>query len=247
MTWAADHLMAGRAGGDHGVDRIFLFDEEIDEERAVMAARGLYGGFEVASVADDYAGNAVSVGELDEVRADQRGRFIVALVEELLPLADHAQIAVVDDRDVDVELLLHDGGELTGGHLEAAVAGDDPDFLVRAGDFGADACGQCEAHRSQAAGGDERARQLVVVVLRLPHLMLAYVGGDDRAALGDAPEVVHDMGSVEVSVVGKIAYVADGGSALAGGDGVEPRRAVSAREQRQKLFEDLAEIADESN
>ena len=32
----------------------------------------------------------------------------------------------------------------------------------------------------EAAGGDERARPLVVVVLRLPHLVLADVGDDDR-------------------------------------------------------------------
>ena len=36
---------------------------------------------------------------------------------------------------------LHDGGELGGGHLEAAVAGDDPDVFFRAGDLRADGGG----------------------------------------------------------------------------------------------------------
>ena len=47
--------------------------------------------------------------------------------------------------------------------------------------------GQPVAHRAETAGGDERARLVVMVVLRLPHLVLADVGHDDRVALGGAP------------------------------------------------------------
>ncbi len=112
------------------------------------------------------------------------------------------------------ELLLHDGGELGGGHLEAAVAGDDPDFLFRAGDLGADGGGQGESHGAESAGGDEGARRLVLVVLGLPHLVLADVGDDDGFAVGGAPEVVDDVGGVEVAEVGKVLDVADGGVAL---------------------------------
>ena len=104
---------------------------------------------------------------------------VVLVVEGLLPLADHAEEAVVDDGDVDGELLLHDGGELGGGHLEAAVAGDDPDVFLGAGELRADGCGEREAHGAEAAGGDERARGFVLEVLGLPHLVLAYVGDDD--------------------------------------------------------------------
>ena len=91
------------------------------------------------------------VGQFDEVGADHRRGLVVALVKELLPLADHAQIAVVDDGDVDLDLLLGDGGELCGGHLEAAVAGDNPDLLIRAGELGADGGGQGKTHGSQSA------------------------------------------------------------------------------------------------
>ena len=112
-----------------------------------------------------------------------------------------------------------DGGELGGGHLEAAVAGDDPDVLLGAGDLGADGGGQREAHGAEAAGGDERARGVVAEVLGLPHLVLAYVGDDDglveaAGGLGLAPDVVDDVGGVEVAVVGEVDDVADAGVAL---------------------------------
>ena len=32
FLWAADHLVEGGAGGDHGVDAVFFFYLEVDEE-----------------------------------------------------------------------------------------------------------------------------------------------------------------------------------------------------------------------
>jgi hypothetical protein len=175
------------------------------------------------------AGDAVGGGEGDEVgREDGRGG-VVLLVEGLLPLADHAEEAVVDDGDVDGEALLLDGGELGGGHLEAAVAGDDPDVFLGAGELGADGGGQREAHGAEAAGGDERAQGVVLVVLRLPHLVLADVGDDDGLgqALGGeglGPDVVDDVRGVEVAVVGEVDDVADGLGAFHAVDFGDPRR-----------------------
>ncbi len=67
----------------------------------------------------------------------------------------------------------------------------------------------------------------MLVVLGLPHLVLAYVGDDDGlvvAAGGDglAPDVVDDVRGVEVAVVGQVDDVADGGGALEGVDLAEP-------------------------
>ena len=36
-------------------------------------------------------------------------------------------------------------------------------------------------------------------VLRLPHLVLAHVGDDDRVAAGDAPHIVHHVRGVEMA------------------------------------------------
>ena len=118
-------------------------------------------GMTSARLRDVGAGDAVGGGEDDEVGREDGRRGVVLVVEGLLPLADHAEEAVVDDGDVDGQLLLLDGGEFGGGHLEAAVAGDDPDVFVGAGGLGADGGGEREAHGAEAAGGDEGAGGVV--------------------------------------------------------------------------------------
>ena len=70
------------------------------------------------------------------------------------------------------------------------------------------AAGQSKAHGAEAARGDQRARLFVVEVLRLPHLVLAYVGDNDRVAAGDAPQIVHHMRRVQMAGVGQILDVA---------------------------------------
>ena len=81
-------------------------------------------------------------------------------------------------------------------------------------DLGADRRRQREAHRAQPARRDQRARPIVLVVLRFPHLVLADVGDDDRLALGEAPDVVDHVRRVQMPVVGQALDVADGGVAL---------------------------------
>src|ERR1035438_7962178 len=129
MLGSASHWVHCRASRNHRVYPIFLFEQEIDQESAGRQTRLVDGGFDVSPCADSASGDAMCLGKLDEIGTDQRRRFIVALVEELLPLAHHAEIAVVDDRDIDLEPFLHNRGELRSSHLEAAIAGDHPDFL----------------------------------------------------------------------------------------------------------------------
>ncbi len=50
---------------------------------------------------DAHAGEAVGIGQLHVVGAGDRRLGVVARVEELLPLAHHAQIAVVHDGHFD--------------------------------------------------------------------------------------------------------------------------------------------------
>ncbi len=90
----------------------------------------------------------------------------------------------------------------------------------------------------------------MLVVLRLPHLVLAYVGDDDglvgaAGGVGFAPDVVDDVRGVEVAVVGQVDDVADGGVALHGVDGLDPAGVRLLRQQRQQQIERLAQVADE--
>ena len=85
----------------------------------------------------------------------------------------------------------------------------------------------------------------MVVVLRLPHLVLADVGDDDRAALGGAPEVVDDVRRVQVAVVGQVLDVAHRGVALELVDVAQPGAALARRDARQQVLEHVAQIADE--
>src|ERR1700722_7818123 len=137
----ADHFVQCRACGHHRVNGVFFFHQKVYEKRSPGCTRAFDGRLNFGTCADGGTGNAVRVGELDEVGAEDGRGGVVLVVDELLPLAHHAEEAVVDDGDVDVEVLLRDGREFGRGHLKAAVSGDDPDFLFRAGDFCADSCG----------------------------------------------------------------------------------------------------------
>ena len=121
---------------------------------------------------DPLGGDPEGRGQLAEVRADHRGGVVALVVEELLPLAHHAEEAVVDQGDVDLDLLLHRGGELGHRHLEAAVADDRPYLLVRTAHLGADRRRQAEPHRAHTAAGDQGVGAPVGVVLGLDHLVL---------------------------------------------------------------------------
>ena len=99
-------------------------------------------GSDIAASGDALAADAEGVSERGEIRSDERSGDVALVVEKFLPLANHAEEAVVDDGDVDLDFFLNDGRELAHGHLEATVADDDPDFGVGLGKFGADGGGQ---------------------------------------------------------------------------------------------------------
>src|SRR5579864_4984659 len=102
-------------GRDHWVDRVFLFDLEINQHWAVVPARRLHGWDDFGALRHRHASYAISFGKLDEIGVQQGSRLIVALVEKLLPLPHHAQESIVDDSDVDLEVLLNNGCKFRHG------------------------------------------------------------------------------------------------------------------------------------
>src|SRR5580698_922077 len=103
-----------------------------------MVDHSLYGGFQFGPVGNAVPCYMVSTGEGDEVRAGDIHERIAFVVEELLPLADHAKEAVVQDEDLDIDVKLHDGAKFLKGHLETPVTDDGNDCAIRCAKFGAD-------------------------------------------------------------------------------------------------------------
>ena len=106
-----------------------------------------------------------------------------------MPLADHAEIAVIEDHGDDREAVIRLGGQLVAVHAEAP--GDVDDRFLRVALLGADGGAKAEAHGAEAAGGQELAGIVKVKVLDSPHLVLADVCRHDgvlRAQPGNSGE-----------------------------------------------------------
>src|SRR5262245_7756774 len=171
-----DVIVAG-AGRHHRPHHRVTVHPEVDDDRDVVDLHRLGDrGVDVLRALAGEPDTAVGVGQLDEVGDPlgvQVGVGVPLVVEQRLPLPDHAQRLVVDDRDLDRDLVDRAGGQLLVGHLEAAVAVDRPHDLVGAADLGAHRGWDREAHRPEAAGVDPPLRLLVVDVVGRPHLVLA--------------------------------------------------------------------------
>src|SRR5699024_207495 len=91
----------------------------------------------------------------------------------------HAEIAVVDQGDLDREALHRGGGQLLVGHLEATITVDGPDLLFRCSGLRAEGGWHGVTHGAQATGVEPGAWFLEVDELGGPHLVLAHAGAVD--------------------------------------------------------------------
>ena len=136
--------------------------------------------------------------EADEVELRQDSGRIAFAVEELLPLTDHAQAAVVDDDADEVFALACRGEQLHACHLEATVAGDMHHLRIRLSKGCTKRTRQAEAHRAAAATRQMMTRLIDYKMLRCPHLVLSNIGYINRMlALKGAAQLLHQPGSGE--------------------------------------------------
>src|SRR5215203_7542483 len=170
-----DHLVDGHARWDHGVDVRLGVDVEVQDSAAFLLLRPPHGRFDVVALPDGASSDPVGGGELLVVRPGYGGLRVAAVVEELLPLADHPQVTVVQNGDLYVQPEVPYRGELLDVHLDAAVAGYDPDGVFRIGESHAHRCGQREAHRAEAATRDVAVGLGELEELGRPHLVLPHV------------------------------------------------------------------------
>ena len=164
-----DHREAVFQRGDAAVEQHRLLHLDHFHDRAV----------EIAGLDHLHADRAIGLGELDEVRHRLGvGMRQAVAVQQLLPLAHHAHVVVVQDEHLDRQIILHRGSQLLPGHLHRGVAGDIDHQAVRMGDLHADRRRQAVAHGAETARGHPALRLLKAVELRRPHLMLTDFGGD---------------------------------------------------------------------
>src|SRR5580704_1968810 len=167
-TGTTNHGVKIGARRHHWEDRVFLLHAEINYVSAAMFTRVADRWKHVGALPDRRTGQIKRSGEFHEVRAIQRRSLVPPFVEKFLPLPHHAQIAVVDNGNLDVKTLLRDRGQFSHRHLKSAVASHDPNFRIRPGELRADRGGQSETHCAQTTGGNQRARLIVFVILRFP-------------------------------------------------------------------------------
>ena len=106
------------------------------------------------------------------------GFRVAAAIEQLLPLAHHSHVLVVEDEHLHRQAVLGDGGHLLDVHDHRRLAGDVDDQRLRVGDLHAHGRRQAVAHGAQPARGHPVVGLIEPVMLRRPHLVLAHLGGD---------------------------------------------------------------------
>src|SRR5215204_644875 len=194
-----DHLIDRHAGGDHGVDVRLGVDVEVQYSAAFPVLRPPHGRLDIVALADGAPGEPVRGGELLVVGTGYGRLRIAAVVEELLPLADHPQVSVVQNGDLYVQPEVPYRGELLDVHLDAAVAGYDPDGIFRIGESHPHGRWQREAHRAEAPARDVAVGLGELEELGGPHLVLPHVGDDPQIrASGSLYGLHHLYGTVLV-------------------------------------------------
>ena len=185
-----------------------------------------------------------------EVRSGQVGRVVVARVDDLLPLPDHPELLVVEQRDLDRDVVGDEGHQLLERHLEAAVAGDRPGLAVGPAERRAHRRRHGEAHRPEAARADVAVRVAEARVAGQPHLVLADVGDVGRLVVGQLADPLDD-------VVGRQQPVAPGARAVPArgdrvglplgelGEVVGPRRRVDRIDEPGQRLQDALGVADD--
>src|ERR671910_3531493 len=181
-----DHLVDGHTRRDHGIDVGLGVDVEVQDGAAFLLLRPPHGRPYVVALADGATGEPVGGGELLVVGPGYGRLGVAAVVEELLPLADHPQVTVVQNGDLYVQPEVSYRGELLDVHLDAAIAGYDPHGVFRIGESHAHRRRQREAHRAETPARDVAVGLGKLEELGPPHLVLPHVRDEPHVRAGSS-------------------------------------------------------------
>ena len=122
---------------------------------------------------------AVGCGEFRVLGAGDRGLGVAVAVEEVLPLADHAEVCPLFRM---ATFMLSPKSRMVASSWrfiwKPPVPGHDPHVIVRVGESDAHRRREREAHRTETAAGYEAVRLGELEELRGPHLVLADIADD---------------------------------------------------------------------
>ena len=95
---------------------------------------------------------AIGFGKHFEIRQGVHVRFRVTVaVEELLPLAHHAEVAIIEKNYLDRQMILLAGRKLLNIHLDGAFTRDAGNIRIRKGKLATHCIRQANAHGAQPA------------------------------------------------------------------------------------------------
>ena len=194
-----DHVLHRCARGNHGENVVFFCDLRVNDHGPIRVRQGLLENpGHVTAPPDPKRLASVALGELHEVRiADQVHAGKAVFPEQVLPLAHHAEEAVVDDEDLDRELQVRSGGKLVHRHLKPAVAHDGTHQVLGPRELGADGRGEPEPHCPRPSRGDPLEPLFRLVELGRPHLVLAHIRGHDGRSLCEPVQLIDDVLGLE--------------------------------------------------
>src|SRR5690606_20883145 len=103
-------------------------------------------------------------------------------MEQLLPLAYHAQEFVIEDKNFYFRTKLHNRSQFLDSHLNSPITNNGNDITLRCTIPCTDSRRKPETHRTKTARGHIRLRLIELCITTSHHLMLSYVRYDDRIA-----------------------------------------------------------------
>src|SRR5215471_1386735 len=101
-TLTANHVVEVSVGGDHWIDAVLLLDAKVDHRCTGRLARASHHVLHFLAARGAKAGQPMRFRELDKIRILKRSGDVAPAVEKFLPLPNHPQVAIVDDRDVEL-------------------------------------------------------------------------------------------------------------------------------------------------
>jgi phosphoenolpyruvate carboxykinase (GTP) len=191
-----EHVFVSHSGTNHREHARIRIDHHFQKRRTVVVHELLQHRFNVILLADANR-ELVTVRPcgIDEILTVKKlFRSAEAFGKKhFLPLPHHAVALVVEQERLHGQVVIRNRFHFPDVHAQASVAIDVDHQSVGPRKLRADRGRQPEAHRAHRAGRQERARILVIEVLRGPHLMLADAGADDRFPLRDLVETFQDI------------------------------------------------------